>query len=416
MKLLTRLVGLAREAADAPDIDALKVRVLYNVAAAVGDHIETRPIRQGLGGDSGPGSTAFHLASAMHARTQDDFYPAGRVHVGTAVLPAVLAVGEDGLFPALAAGYEVLAAVAAAYSKRAQERGYRPTGIFGPIGAAAAAAVALRLDDQQMASALALASVMAGGTNQAWIDGTDEWVIEVGSAARAGVDAARLAAAGMRGAPHAFDGSAGWAAAFFDDKGATLLERSLDRQSRRTAEVAIKLYPVSGIAQVPTYLAGELGTVFEHVEPERIEVRMPSQELDYPGSRNRGPFKGRADSLMSIARCVALSYLHGSIPYRVLLQAPDVRELALIRTVDLVADPDFEETEATVTITVRGCTERRRAYGGELLYPGWERAREDATEIARRCEAPVDLVAHLAETIEEDFRVATLRTVLETAP
>ncbi len=315
MTLVTRLATVAQEAAADPREDDLRVRLLSNLTVAVGRSTEAARIRAGLAGEQGPGATAMVLAAAMHARTQDDFYPAGRVHVGTVVIPAILAIGEGDLLGAMAAGYEVLTLASGAYSARAQQRGYRPTGVFGPLGAAAAAATALGCDAETTAAALAIASTMAGGTNQSWIDGTDEWLVEVAEAARAGVVAARLAAAGLSGAPGALDGAAGWAKAYFDDAGAPALQQALEGAGTRTADVAVKLYPVSGIAQAPSTLAAEMGIELEGALPQRIEVRMNPVELDYPGSRNRGPFSGRSDSLMSVVRCVALAYLHGHVPY-----------------------------------------------------------------------------------------------------
>lgn len=413
MTTLNALVDLARASAGAPDDDALRSRLLHNCAAAAGEQVESGPIAVALGGDHGPGSVALHLAARMHARTQDDFHPAGRVHVGTVVIPVVLALLPDRALPALAAGYEVLTAVASAYSGVAQRRGYRPTGIFGPVGAAATAAVALELDDDQLASALALASAMSAGTNQSWVDGSDEWLVEVAFASRAGLEAAQLAAAGVRGAPNAFDGPSGWSTAYFSDDGADRLNAVLGGASGRTADVAIKPYPVSGIAQVPTHLAARLGEAFDHREPERIEVRMSSDELAYPGSRNRGPFKSRSDSLMSVARCVALSYLHGAVPYRQLVEPPGERERSLLDVVELVPDDGVQETEAVLTVAVAGQERTERAAGREILYPDWATTTRDLSNIAARSEARPELVTELHRAIEQGPELDVINDLLE---
>ena len=413
MTTLDTLVDLARTAARAPDGDALRTRMLLNCAAAAGEQAESEPIAVALTEDRGPGSVALHLAARMHARTQDDFHPAGRVHVGTVVIPVVLALRPGRPLAALAAGYEVLTAVASAYSGIAQQRGYRPTGIFGPVGAAAAAAVALELDDDQLASALALASAMSAGTNQSWVDGSDEWLVEVALASRAGLDAARLAAAGVRGAPHAFDGPAGWSSAYFGDDGARSLDPVLERGGSRTADVAIKPYPVSGIAQVPTHLAARLGGTFGHRKPQRLEVRMSPDELSYPGSRNRGPFHSRSDSLMSVARCVALGYLHGAVPYRQLVEPPGERERSVLDLVELVPDEGLRETEAVITVAADGQEQTELAVGKEILYPDWAATTRDLSGIAERSEAPSEVVGGLHRAIEEDLELDAIRELLE---
>lgn len=415
MTMTDRLVELARQSSLDRDSDHLRTRLLCNLSAALGRNQETAAIRTAMASDSGPGSASFQMAAAMHARTQDDFYPMGRVHVGTVVIPAVLAIGHGELLPSVAAGYEILTAVSEAYSEMAQRRGYRPTGIFGPIGAACAAGIAGGLDDADLASALALASTMAGGTNQSWIDGTDEWLVEVASATRAGVDAVRLASAGVRGAPRAFDGSAGWSAAFFDDDGAHALHAALDRRIRRTSAVAVKLYPISGIAQVPAHLAAELGNDTSRLLPERLQVHMNPRELAYPGTRNHGPFSGRADSLMSVARCVALSYLHGTVPYESLLQGPDEDEGALLDILELIADPELEETEVFLCAKIGREMNEKRGHGDEILYPVWQDMRGEAVKIARRSDAPEETVSKLAAAVDGKADVDSIRSLMGVA-
>src|SRR5699024_264953 len=123
----------------------------------------------------GPSGNAFIGAMALHGRTQDDFYPHGRVHVGAITLAATLALADDAgdrLLECLAAGYDTMCLVAESGSSYVQTRGLRPSGIFGPLGAAASAATALGLDEAGVANAIGLAASLAGGTNQAWLSGT----------------------------------------------------------------------------------------------------------------------------------------------------------------------------------------------------------------------------------------------------
>src|SRR5262249_7588194 len=154
--------------------------------------------------------------ATLHARTQDDFFPAGRSHVGAVTLAAALALAdetEERLLPAVAAGYEVMCVGAEAYAPIAQAVGLRPSGVFGPLGAAATAAIVLRLDAAGVQTAIGLASAASAGTNQAWLSGSDEWLFVVGAAARAGVEAALFARAGAAASPLALEGTAGWAKA-----------------------------------------------------------------------------------------------------------------------------------------------------------------------------------------------------------
>lgn len=373
--------------------DSLRTLTLCNLAAAAGELGRVADLLGAIHMDPNRGApeAAFVNAMALHARTQDDFYPAGRVHVGAVTLAVALALRDevgDRLLRALAAGYEVLCLASAAYSASAQSRGLRPTGVFGPLGAAATAAVALDLDDQQAADAIGFAATLAGGTNAAWAAGSDEWVFEAGAAARLGIEAALFARAGVRAAPDAIEGSAGWAEAFFDDPGAAKLEAELTVPGSRIGGVAIKPYPVSGIAQVPTWL-GEVAHR-EHADRgvEEATIRISPAEASYPGTVNRGPFRSRSDALMSVAFCVACARRFGGVSLAQLESPNEPELLAACGAVRLQPDESLAENEAVLELADGHAL---RGSGAELLFPGWEQIEPEA--IARRSEAPGTVVA-----------------------
>lgn len=91
---------------------------------------------------------AFWNAAAMHARTQDDFHPVGNLHIGTVVIPALMAVADEtelsgrAFLEALAAGYTVATGLSRSASPRTTPRGVRSTGLYAPFGATAAVAKA----------------------------------------------------------------------------------------------------------------------------------------------------------------------------------------------------------------------------------------------------------------------------------
>ncbi len=412
MSTASRLAERARRAAHAPERDHLRALLVHNCAAAMGEKAAAAPILAALADDAGSGAVAYRLATAMHARTQDDFYPSGRMHVGAVVIPAVLAAEPDDVLPALAAGYAVGTAISGTYSTVAQQRGFRPTGVFGPLAAAAASAVALGLDDEQLAHAIAIATTGSAGTNQSWVDGSDEWLVEVAAAARCGVDAARLASVGVKGAAAAVDGAAGWAAAFFGDEQARGLSEALDRHGERTARVAVKLYPISGIAQVPAYLAAEIGEETGRVLPETVRVHMPPAEAAYPGTASRGPFVGRSDSLMSVARCVALAYSTGTVSHAALADAPSAREAAVMDRLELIPDPELEETTALLSVTVEGHEVSRRQHAGRILYPLWEQTRTEVDDIAARNDLSAEPLRELAELVEAGPNARSILTLM----
>lgn len=409
MTCTEKLAALARQPLGADEAAALRSLTLTNIAAAAGERGAVASMTDRLPLDGArPADGAFLLAARLHARTQDDFYPEGRVHVGAIALAATLALADEvgeRTMDCLAAGYRVMCAVSAGYAAEAQRVGLRPSGVFGPFGAAAAAATALGCSAAQTGNAIGLAAAACGGHNQAWISGSDEWVLEVGAAARAGVEAALFGVAGARAAPDAFEGPAGWAAALLRDPGASTLTSGLTGPPVGAQNVAVKPYPVSGIAQVPTALACDLHASLAGTTPRAVRVRMSDAELGYPGSANTGPFPARSAALMSVAFCVACGLSDGVIR---LARLENPHEVPLLDLVEVTADPAVAEHEARVEVDLDGEILRRTGRARELLFPVWTDAAP--AEIARRSEADEGVVrAAAAELSRERPRADVLR-------
>lgn len=395
------------------DVDALRTLTLTNLAAAIGERGAIGAVTDGLPlASTGPGGEAFLLAAQLHARTQDDFYPDGRVHVGAIALAATLALADrvgDRLFASLAAGYRAMCDVSGAYSATAQERGLRPSGVFGPIGSAAAASVALGLTEAQTANAIALAAAAAGGHNHAWVAGSDEWILEVGAAARAGVEAALFTLGGARAGSDAFEGRAGWSEAFFGQSGAADLLARLQGPVVGPSAVAVKPYPVSGIAQVPTELACRAHERLAGRTPRGVTVAMSSFEYAYPGSSNTGPFASRSDALMSVAFCVAGGLLDGTVRLERLEKPNDADIAVLLERLIVQPDPALAENVAQLRVTLEDGEEIVATIGAEeILYPGWAELAAAAPALALRSEAPEPAVAGLVAELAKDMPSAVV--------
>ncbi|CCG05173.1 MmgE/PrpD family protein [Blastococcus saxobsidens] len=385
------------------DTAYLRVLTLNNIAAGAGDLGSSRRLVDQLRNTAppSPGQDAFALATQLHARTQDDFFPAGRSHVGAVTLAAALALADessDRFLESLAAGYRTMCAVARVYSADAQQRGYRPSGLFGAFGAAATAATALGMSADETANAIGLAAVMAGGTNQAWLDGSDEWLLEVGIAARAGVEAALLTRVGAMAAPEALEGDAGWSTAFFDDPGSARLTASMSAGAPSIAEIAVKPYPISGIAQVPTHLACAAHAWLAGRRPRSVVVRMSEAEVGYPGTLNRGPFRSRGQALMSVSHCVAAGLADGTVRLSRLDEPGPLASLADV--VQVVPDATLSEMSAVLTVVTGDGTETFTGEGGALLFPTSESA--DVPALAAHCEAPRAVVQAAHDELAHD--------------
>lgn len=177
----------------------------------------------------GPGDASLYLAgprvpapdaalinaTAAHALDFDDV--ALRGHPSTVLVPAILAEGEAlgstgaQLATAYVAGYEVWAELTGRDPDQHHEKGWHPTGIFGPIGAAAACASLHGLDAERTAQAIALGASHSAGLVANF--GTMTKPYHAGRAASAGVISARLAAAGFTASPDALEHPLGFLAA-----------------------------------------------------------------------------------------------------------------------------------------------------------------------------------------------------------
>lgn len=149
---------------------------------------------------------AFVNGSLVHALDWDDSHRTSKTHPGAAVVPAALATarwaGADAadLLAGVVAGYETTMRLGNAVGvTEHRRRGWHATATCGAVGAAAAAARVLRLDEEQVASALGHGATQAAGLWAFATDGAMSKKIHAGVAARAGVTAAVLARSGVTG-------------------------------------------------------------------------------------------------------------------------------------------------------------------------------------------------------------------------
>jgi 2-methylcitrate dehydratase PrpD len=185
--------------------------------------------------------------AAGHVLDFDDTYAPGLAHLSAATAPAAVVLGAElgadvgAVLAAYAAGFEAMGALARVCHPALYDGGWHPTAVCGTAGAAVAAAHLLALDRERTRTAIALSLLRAGGLRAAF--GSDGKALQVGLAAAAGVQAARLAAAGARADGDAIIGDrAGFAEAFGVATSGATLDRLLDAGGA-IEENWIKAYP-----------------------------------------------------------------------------------------------------------------------------------------------------------------------------
>ncbi|HYB43810.1 MAG TPA: MmgE/PrpD family protein, partial [Candidatus Methylomirabilis sp.] len=134
--------------------------------------------------------------TAVHALDYDDD-PAA-CHIGAVVIPASLAVAEQGgaspmrFLAAVIAGYDVTTRIGEAVdADLLYLRGFHPTAVCGVFGAAAAAAYLLGLDARTTAHALGVAGSFSAGNQEFLAEGAMTKRVQAGKASHDGILAAQ---------------------------------------------------------------------------------------------------------------------------------------------------------------------------------------------------------------------------------
>jgi len=143
-------------------------------------------------------------AFAIHGSVFEDGSREGACHPAAVVVPALIALGRgkdwQTLDRAAIAGVDVMVRLARSGNPAFTRRGFHPTSITAPFGAAATASVLLGFDLLQTQSALCLAAMGCGGLMTSFKSGETE-PLQVGWSVRNGLMAAMMAAAGHLGYP-----------------------------------------------------------------------------------------------------------------------------------------------------------------------------------------------------------------------
>jgi 2-methylcitrate dehydratase PrpD len=162
---------------------------------------------------------AFANSNLMHATNQSDSYRM-LTHPGPCVIAGGLASAELGratgqqLLTALVSGYEVESRIASDFIPTVQARGFRSSPVFGTLGTAVATGKLLKLSEDQMVTAIALACTFTAGTNEGPRSGGREMMFHEPNATRNGIMAALLARENVRGSETSLEGDAGFYNAF----------------------------------------------------------------------------------------------------------------------------------------------------------------------------------------------------------
>jgi 2-methylcitrate dehydratase PrpD len=408
LDLLGIVVGAREIAGSSPAILAGTDRL-----AGAGDEATT------AAGDRRPAADAALLNGALaHSLDFDDTHRESSLHPGAPVVPAALAVAEREdadaarFLAATAAGYDVTCAVGRAVDPDAHyDRGFHVTATCGTFGAAVAAGVAAGLDREAMLDALGIAGSQAAGSLQFLDNGAWNKRLHPGLAARRGVEAATLAAAGFEGASDPLGGADGFFRGYSDDPHPERVADVGDREA--VMETALKPYPCCRYMHAALDALVEMADSVGPADVQRVVVDLPGPGVRLTGDpidRKRRP-ANFVDCQFSMPFGAALALDRGRADLTAFLDAQhDLEDPALralmdateVTTTSAVADLFPERWAARVVVeTKRGRRERTvEVARGEPEDPlDWPAVEAKFDDLADAADVPEGAAADLARAV-----------------
>lgn len=274
------------------------------------------------GGAAEAGAAAMINGALIHALEYDDTHIGSVVHGSAVAAPLALAVsqfcaasGRD-LIRAYIITWEVAIRIGLAGPGAFQEKGFQVTSVGGAIGAAAAAAQILGLDRQQTICAIGIAGGQASGTLAFLADGAMSKALNPGWAARTGIEAARLALAGMTGPATVLESRFGVMSNF--GHGASQLDDNLSNLGNDwfLREAAFKLYPcchyIHPFLETVEQIMAQGVTAADIVDLTAFVPPPAAPLVCEPWERRQEPASGY-DGKWGLAYCMALMFLHGRV-------------------------------------------------------------------------------------------------------
>ena len=223
--------------------------------------------------------TAFINATFGHACEIDDHMDTGGGHPGAYSTAVSLALAEKlgangkAVIAAIVAGYEMSWRMGRTLLPASIANGWHSQSTIGAFGSTAVAAKLLNLNAGQLAQAFAIAGSQASGTTEYGMSGGEVKRMHSGLAARAGIQSAMLAKAGLTGPLTIFEGKYGMVRMLARKDDSTLLVDGFN-EDFGILHVEYKYHPVNISIQSPINLLTEL--VRSHdlkpADIERIDV------------------------------------------------------------------------------------------------------------------------------------------------
>lgn len=320
---LAEYIAGARERTLPPeviDMARLCLSDWLGVAIGAGEEEAGRIVRETVAGwRSAGGSTmlfggvaaapfaALANGTLAHCLDFDDTYVKAITHTSAPVWAATLALGEEigadegAMLAAFVTGFEVAARIGSGLGEAVTARGWHCTGVFGRLGAAAAASALLKLDPARALNALGAAATQTAGLTASF--GTMAKPFHAGKAAMDGIVAAQLAASGFTASTDLFEAGGGLDNALVQDRSLALAQ--VDLAGWRILDNSFKPYAACHLTHPAVDAARALAPAGKLGEIRAVRVEVGALANQITGNKNGNPatpLEGKFD----LKYCIAL--------------------------------------------------------------------------------------------------------------
>jgi 2-methylcitrate dehydratase PrpD len=288
-------------------------------------------------------------AAAATAHDYDDTHLPTVIHATPPVAAAVFSLARKdkvsgaALLHAFILGVETSCRMGNAVTPGHYERGWHITSTCGVFGVAVAAAKILKLNEQQIGSALGLAATQAAGLVE--VLGSMARVLNAGFAARNGIAAAELAAQGFEGPRAPIEGLRGFVNVFGGSNDLARITQGLG-EDWEMMRVAYKPYPAGVVLHALIDACLEQREKIRHAREIVVHLHpLAIERTDRPEPRNA------IEARLSAQHAVAVALLHGRAGLAQFSDAAaaEAEVARLRRRVSVVPDPGLDKMAARVT-------------------------------------------------------------------
>lgn len=315
---------------------------------AFAEDLDRGRARLGSGRRATQRTAALINGAASHSVEFDDIYRDAGYHPGSPIISAALAAAQahgasgEAFLRGVVVGYETSTRIGEAIMP-SHYKFWHITGTVGTLGAAAAAATVMGCNREQFMHALATATTMAAGLQQAFRSQAMSKPLHGGHASDAGTLAAMAAAKGVTGALDILEGDVGFGAAMSVNPNWEKATRGLG-EDYHIVHVTFKNHGCCGhtFAPIDAVLHLQKQHKFTYRDVKHVRIATYKAGLDIVNNANP---EGDYQAKFSLQYTVAHALVHGSVRLNAFLPErmndPQVR--AMMKRIECVEDKELSK-------------------------------------------------------------------------